>query len=91
MLVIKNRAGVCRVGITTGKKIGGAVQRNRARRVIRAAFSAFAEDVRPGCDLIFIARTRTGFLKSTELVPVMGRLLTKAGLLQKEAPTDEGI
>ena len=26
---MKNRLGLCRVGITTGKKIGGAVQRNR--------------------------------------------------------------
>ena len=33
--VLKNRAGTVRVGITTSKKIGGAVQRNRARRVIR--------------------------------------------------------
>ena len=34
---MKNRTGLCRVGITTSKKIGNAVQRNRARRVIRAS------------------------------------------------------
>ena len=33
--VVKNNAGLCRIGITTSKKIGNAVQRNRARRVIR--------------------------------------------------------
>ena len=37
--VMKNRLGFTRVGITSGKKIGNAVKRNRARRVIRAAFA----------------------------------------------------
>lgn len=82
--VIRNRAGVSRVGITTGKKIGGAVQRNRARRVIRAAFAEFSGSVRPGYDIIFIARSKTCYLKSTQLVPVMKRQLTAAGLLSGE-------
>ena len=30
---LKNRAGICRIGITTSKKLGGAVERNRCRRV----------------------------------------------------------
>ena len=33
----RNRVKARRVGITTSKKIGNAVQRNRARRIIRAA------------------------------------------------------
>ena len=36
--VLKNRCDNIRLGITTGKKIGNAVKRNRAKRVIRAAF-----------------------------------------------------
>ena len=35
--VVRRRSGGVRMGITTSKKIGGAVQRVRARRVIRAA------------------------------------------------------
>ena len=39
--VMKNRrSGGIRVGITTSKKIGNAVTRSRARRVIREAFRA---------------------------------------------------
>ncbi len=34
---MKNRRGETRVGITTSKKIGTAVERNRARRVMKAA------------------------------------------------------
>ena len=37
LYVCKNRLGRTRVGLTATKKIGGAVQRNRARRVMRAA------------------------------------------------------
>ncbi|MBR5426976.1 MAG: ribonuclease P protein component [Clostridia bacterium] len=78
--VIKDRAGESRIGITTGKKIGGAVQRNRARRIIRAAFAEVSGSIKPGYDIIFIARTKTCQMKSTQLVPVMKRHLNAAGL-----------
>ena len=78
--VRKNRAGVCRVGITTSKKIGNAVQRNRAKRVIRAAaemLPAFS----PGYDVVFVARTRTVRIKSTQLKDDMARHLRAAGVI----------
>ena len=80
--VNKNRAGICRVGITTSKKIGNAVQRNRARRVIRAAFVVLSEEVRPGYDIVFVARTKTVYKKSTEILEIMRMQLDSAGLLQ---------
>lgn len=69
----KNRVGVCRVGITTGKKIGNAVERNRSRRIIRAAFQSVLGN---GCingswDIVFVARTRTKFQKSTQIERAM--------------------
>lgn len=39
--VLKNRTKNVRYGITTSKKTGNAVQRNRSRRIIRAAFARF--------------------------------------------------
>ena len=40
LYVAKNRAGaIARIGLTATKKVGHAVQRNRARRVMRAALS----------------------------------------------------
>ncbi|MBQ6863851.1 MAG: ribonuclease P protein component [Clostridia bacterium] len=80
--VNKNRAGICRIGITTSKKIGNAVQRNRARRVIRAAFLCVRQDIQPGYDIVFVARTKTVYKKSTEILEIMQKQLDSAGLLR---------
>ncbi len=80
--VNKNRAGICRIGITTSKKIGNAVQRNRARRVIRAAFLCVRQDIQPGYDIVFVARSKTVYKKSTEILEIMQKQLDSAGLLR---------
>lgn len=79
--VMRNRAGICRFGITTSKKIGNAVERNRAKRVIRAAFFALSEEVLGNWDIVFVARGRTKWIKSTELEKVMKKQLCAAGVI----------
>lgn len=79
--VMKNRAGYCRIGITTSKKIGCAVERNRARRVILAAWRELCPAVPNGYDLVFVARARTPGVKSTELVKAMRRQFEALGVL----------
>jgi ribonuclease P protein component len=50
-----------RLGITASRKIGGAVQRSRARRLIREAFRAvFAELPGAGLDIVVIVRRPLG-------------------------------
>ncbi|MBR5486255.1 MAG: ribonuclease P protein component [Oscillospiraceae bacterium] len=68
---MKNRLGCIRIGITTSKKVGCAVERNRARRVIRAAIRACEMPADCGWDFVFVARTKTASIKSTELEPVI--------------------
>ena len=63
--------------------MGNAVQRNRSRRVIREAYRALADQVRPGVDLVFVARGRTPYVKSTEVLRHMERQLKAAGVLQE--------
>lgn len=76
--VMKNRLGVNRVGITTSSKIGNAVKRNRARRIIRAAYREM--DVACGYDIVFAARGRTTAVKSRDVAKVMRRQLSALGL-----------
>ena len=80
--VRRNRMGVPRVGITTGKKLGGAVQRNRCRRVIREAFRPLLPRV-GGYDIVFVARTRTLEYKSNQLAPIMEQQLRQMGVMDR--------
>lgn len=82
---MKNRAGICRVGITTSKKIGNAVERNRARRVIRAAYRSVEDKICGNYDIVFVARTKTVFIKSGDLATVMLSQLKKAGVINEKA------
>ena len=79
--VCKNRMGTCRIGITTSKKIGNAVARSRARRVIREAYRQIAPMIAGHYDIVFVARTRTTRIKSTDLARVMAEQLTQLGLI----------
>lgn len=79
--VIRNRAGICRIGITTSKKIGNAVERNRARRVIREAFLSLPEP-HGGFDIVFVARTKTVHKKSTDISVIMRKQLISAGVIK---------
>ena len=78
----KNRHAETRVGITVSKKVGTAVKRSRCRRVIRAAYRELLGDVCPGYDLVFVARTRTAFVKSNEITRVMASHLSSLGVLK---------
>lgn len=80
--VMKGRHKEVRIGITVGKKVGNAVKRNRARRVIRESFRAIAPFVKPGNDFVFVARTKSAYVKSTEVLREMEKQLKKAGVLQ---------
>ncbi|MBQ1992326.1 MAG: ribonuclease P protein component, partial [Clostridia bacterium] len=57
-------------------------QRNRARRVIMAAYRELYPQLKDGYDLIFVARGRTPFLKSTDVLRCMEKQLKKAGVLK---------
>lgn len=83
--VLKNRAGICRIGITTSKKIGNAVERNRSRRVIRAAYGMIEDKIHGNYDFVFVARSRTKYIKSTRLAEMMLLQLTQAGVIDEEA------
>jgi ribonuclease P protein component len=81
--VTRNSAGYNRIGLTVGKKIGNAVKRNRAKRVMREAFISFENRLKSGYDIVLVARGKTVFIKSTEVAKFLNDLLTKAGILIK--------
>lgn len=78
---IKTKNNNLRIGITTSKKVGKAVCRNRSRRVIRAAYTHLNANQKAPFDIIFVARTRTAFCKSYEVEKYMREHLEKLGIL----------
>ncbi len=80
----KNHYGKNRLGITVSKKLGGAVLRNRAKRLITAAFRESLPSLKSGYDFVFVARSRIFSLKSTEIAKIMAEDFKAADLLIKD-------
>ncbi|MBQ4128635.1 MAG: ribonuclease P protein component [Ruminococcus sp.] len=80
--IIKNNTNNLQIGITTSKKIGKAVQRNRCRRIIRAAFYQLENEIKSGYDFVFVARAKTPYLKSTDIYNAMRNHLQQANVLK---------
>ena len=72
----KNRLPVNRLGITTSKKVGNAVCRSRARRIIRQAWRENEILAPVGLDIVIVARTHITEIKSD----VLSRYLRKYGI-----------
>ncbi len=64
---IRNSSPFNKLGITTSKKLGNAVQRNRARRIIRAAYRLSEEFIPIGFDMVVVARSGIIGKKSTDI------------------------
>ena len=79
--VVPKKSGGIRIGITASKKIGCAVERNRARRIVKAAATELLENA-DGCfDIVFVCRTATVAQKSTFICGIMKKQLIKAGVI----------
>lgn len=82
--ITKNRFKCVRLGITAGKKIGNAVKRNRAKRVITAAFRELSEQIIPAYDFVIVARTRILSVKSTDVAVSLRKILRSAEVLSAQ-------
>ena len=89
----ESKRRVNRIGIVTGKKVGNAVKRSRARRVIREAFRLIdpllREKTQKRYDFIFVARAKTPAMKSTQVYRQMeNRLLKRYAVQEKNTPAE---
>lgn len=74
-----------RVGVAASHAVGGAVQRNRAKRRLRACMREALPQVAPGWDLVLLARRATLDMPYSELRTALANLLTRANVLVVES------
>lgn len=72
-----------RIAVIAGRSIGGAVQRNLAKRRIRSAFQCFQPLSVEGFDIVIIARKHILEIEYHALEDALRSLLEKAGLLKE--------
>jgi ribonuclease P protein component len=86
LLFLPNDLGYSRFGFTASRRIGKAVRRNRARRLLREAIRLRLQEIAPGWDLIFIARRPIVQASFQSVDAACERLLRDAHLLA--SPTE---
>jgi ribonuclease P protein component len=70
-----------RFGLSTSKRLGGAVVRNRVRRRLREALRVMAPSFQAGWDVLIIARPALVEADHEALVGALRRLLGRSGVI----------
>lgn len=85
--MVRGQAGKVRYGITTSKKIGNAVKRNHARRLIRAAFLSIAPQLPVGKDYVLVARENILTAKSYQVAAAMKKCIRQLSSPNPQKPS----
>lgn len=80
VVVGANDLPASRLGVSASRSVGGAVQRNRAKRRLRAAFRPVVASLPAGWDLLVIARPALLTARWLEVQAAVREVLERTGL-----------
>jgi ribonuclease P protein component len=82
ILYVAPDSGQARAGFVVSRRVGGAVARNRARRILRAAWREVAPSVKGDVEAVFVARQTIQGAKTQDLETEMRELLRRMGVVR---------
>ena len=83
LIVLANGETCTRWGVVAGKSVGGAVERNRAKRMLREASRSVLSDVQEAWDLILIARQPLVNADFGDVQSALVQLLNRAHVMRE--------
>jgi ribonuclease P protein component len=81
LVVRPNNLSESRFAFVASRRVGKAVQRNRARRLLREVVRQHLMDIKPGWDCVLIARREAALATYWEVETAVITLLTSLNLL----------
>ncbi|MFZ3150654.1 MAG: ribonuclease P protein component [Anaerolineaceae bacterium] len=81
LVVMTNDLEVTRVAVIASKSVGGAVQRNRCKRLLRSRVNNNWAEMKHGLDVLFIARKKLLEASPDEVDVSVRHLMGMAGLI----------
>ena len=84
LYALPNARGENYFGVSVGKKLGKSVKRNRVKRLIREAVRAQAALLRPGHDIVILARPGAAGEPFVKIERSLTKLLHRSGLYKTD-------
>ncbi len=81
---LRNELDYSRFGFVVSKRLGKAVQRNKLKRRMREAIRLHLDKIKPGFDVVLIARQPMNQVCYADIEQNLKLLLEKAGLFQRQ-------
>jgi ribonuclease P protein component len=89
LIAAPNELGIIRIAVVAGRSVGGAVLRNRAKRLLRACLDPLIPGLASGWDLVLLARRPLSEAGFGKVLLALEIVLRRAKLYFPEAQPDE--
>jgi ribonuclease P protein component len=83
LIALPNEMDNSRFAIAAGRSIGKAVQRNKAKRILREVLRPLIPNIAAGWDVVFLARKSISNAGYSQIEAALSSLLSQANLLEK--------
>jgi ribonuclease P protein component len=85
VVAARRDGGPPRVGVAAGRRVGSAVQRNRAKRLLREGIRPLVASIAPGWDILLMARDAVLEASLTQITATLDQVLRKLTVIAPQS------